>query len=501
MSDQPLRIVVASSEAVPFSKTGGLADVAPALCKALASNGHEVTLFLPYHRQTPSVLKGACPEIHKTGMTFNVPIAGRVVEGSLYWSTLPAGSEGDSKVRVLLIDQPDYFDRPGLYVSKDGDYADNCERFTFFSRAILEVCRQLVLRPDVIHANDWQTALIPALLEIERRDSPEFRHTGSVLTIHNLAFQGTFDPGCVPLTGLDWRYFNWQQMEAWGQLNLLKTGITFANRLTTVSPTYAKEIQTPEFGYGLEPALQHRSVDLSGILNGIDTDTWNPLTDEHLARNYDVDSVETNKPACKAFLQDRVGLPARHDAPLYSVISRMTDQKGFDLIASSADAMLQHDIQLVVLGTGEDRYESMFRELSQRYPDKVAATIGFDEAMAHQIEAGSDVFLMPSRFEPCGLNQMYSLAYGTIPLVRSVGGLEDSVVDSTTETIADGTATGVKFADYDASEFFRTFERSLALYHDGESRRRVIRSGMQRDSSWSRSARDYMSVYRHALQS
>jgi starch synthase len=491
-----LRIVVTSSEAVPFSKTGGLGDVAPALCKALAQSGHDVTLFVPYHRQTASVKNGDCPAIHDSGTRFSVPVGERMVEGAVYWSTLP-----NSSVRVLLIDQRDYFNRSNLYQHDGQDCADNCERFTFFSRAVLECCRRLVLRPDVIHVNDWQSALIPALLEIERRDCPAFQNTGSVLTIHNLAFQGIFDRASMPLTGLDWRYFNLQQMEAWGQLNLLKTGIAFANRLTTVSPTYANEIQTKDVGCGLDGALRTRAEHLTGILNGIDTDVWNPKTDQHLKVNYDVDSFATLKLECKASLQQRMGLPVRNDVPLFSVISRMTDQKGFDLIAASADEMLQHDIQLVVLGTGESRYESMFEELSAKYPDKVAAMIGFDEPLAHQIEAGSDVFLMPSRFEPCGLNQLYSLAYGTIPLVRSVGGLADSVVDSTPEAVANGDATGLAFAEYNGQEFFKTFKRSLNLYNDATTRGQIIRRGMQQDSSWASSAQKYVAVYQDAMTS
>lgn len=489
-----LRIVVTSSEAAPFSKSGGLADVTPALSKSLATLGHEVTMVIPYHQQAPEVRNGTCPPIHDTGITFSVPVGNRRITAAVHWSTLP-----DSRVRVLLIGQPYFFDRPGLYQSNGHDYEDNCERFCFFSRAVVECCRRLVLQPDVIHANDWQTALIPALLEVERRDDPVFANTGSVLTIHNLAFQGAFDHDSMPLTGLDWQYYNYRQMEARGGLNLLKSGIAFANKLTTVSPTYAAEIQTPDAGCGLDPALCFRSEDLSGILNGIDSETWNPATDSLIDSNYDASSVAVGKPKCKAFLQNRMGLPVRNDVPIFSVISRMTDQKGFDLIAASADKMLQNDIQLVVLGTGEARYESMFRDLMERYPEKVSAHIGFDESLAHQIEAGSDVFLMPSRFEPCGLNQMYSLAYGTIPLVRKVGGLADSVVDSTTQTLTDDSATGIVFTEYDQADYYAAFERALALYLDAAQRQQVVHRGMSNDSSWAGSSQKYVAVYRSAL--
>lgn len=491
-----LRVVVTASEAAPFSKSGGLADVTPALSKSLAAAGHEVTMVIPYHRQTPEVINKTCPAIHDIGVTFSVPVGKRTVAASLYWSSLP-----NSRVRVLLIGQPYFFDRPGLYQHNGQDYDDNCDRFCFFSRAVVECCRRMVLQPDVIHVNDWQTALIPALLEVEGRTDPQLVNTASVLTIHNLAFQGAFGQLSMPLTGLDWKYYNWQQLEAHGGINLLKAGIAFANKLTTVSPTYATEIQTAEAGCGLDPALRFRSSDLSGILNGIDSETWNPSIDPHIAANFDADSVNSGKPACKADLQKRMNLPEKEGVPLFSVISRMTDQKGFDLIAAKADEMLSNDIQLVVLGTGEARYEDLFRDLMAKYPDKVAAHIGFDESLAHQIEAGSDIFLMPSRFEPCGLNQMYSLAYGTIPLVRKVGGLADSVVDASAATLSDGTATGIVFDDYDATSFFDAFQRVLALYLNSAQRQQVVRKGMLRASSWTESASRYESVYRAAMTS
>lgn len=491
-STTPLRIVIASSEAVPWSKTGGLADVSTALAKALSIAGHEVTLIVPFHEQT-TFAQSHSEELHDTGISLKIPIASKTVTGKLWWTTLPG-----SAVRVVLVQQSDYFDRKGLYQDADGDYSDNCERFVFFSRAVIEASRCLVLRPDVIHANDWQTGLIPALLATEQRETPGFEKTGSVFTIHNMAFQGSFWHLDMPLTGMDWKYFNWTQMECHQRLNLLKTGIAFADQITTVSPTYAKEIQTPEVGCGLHSLLQHRSEQLTGILNGIDTETWNPQTDTHLAKNYGPDCFEEHKPACKAFLQGRLGLPQRADVPLFGMISRMTDQKGFDLIAETADAFLEEDVQIAVLGSGDSRYQSMFQNLSWRYPDKVAAFIGFDDPLAHQIEAGSDVYLMPSRFEPCGLNQMYSLAYGSIPLVRSVGGLADSVVDFNPRT--GDRATGVVFNNYDGRSFFNAVRRSVDLYHEPESRRQVVRSGMKRDSSWLRSAEQYLSVYRRSQE-
>jgi starch synthase len=399
---------------------------------------------------------------------------------------------------VLFVDQPDFFDRPALYGDNNGDYQDNCARFCFFSRAVMEACRTLVLRPDVIHANDWQTGLVPALLETEYRDQPGFENTGSVFTIHNLAYQGQFWHWDYPLTGLDWKYFNSEQMEHWGGLNLLKTGISFSDVITTVSPTYAYEITTPLGGMGLDGILARRSGDLVGILNGIDTDEWNPKTDSYLPANYDANTVFEIKPHCKAALQQELNLEVRPDVPLFGMVSRMADQKGFDLIATAADEMLKLDAQFCFLGSGDPRYESLVRHLANTYHGKVAATVGFDNGLAHRIEAGSDAFLMPSRFEPCGLNQMYSLAYGTAPVVRSVGGLKDTVVDASPKNLFLGTATGFRFEDYDAAGLLWAVRRTAEMYGKKNLWHQLVRSGMSQDFSWGKSAGRYVEVYERA---
>jgi starch synthase len=404
----------------------------------------------------------------------------------------------DASVRVVLIDQPEYFDRSGLYQDGGEDYRDNCERFVFFSRAIIEAARVLDLRPDVIHANDWQTGLLPALLAIECERESEFDRTASVFTVHNMAFQGTFWHWDMLLTGLDWKYFNWKQMEFFDHLNLLKTGIVFADMVTTVSPTYAREIQTPEFGCGLEGVLHSRRDDLAGILNGVDIDVWNPQTDRHLAANYSAETFEFGKAACKAQLQAQLHLPQRGDVPLLGMISRMTDQKGFGLLAQCAESLLRKDIQLCFLGTGEAKYENWAKELAAVHPSRVSATIGFDDALAHRIEAGCDMFLMPSLFEPCGLNQMYSLIYGTIPIVRAVGGLADTVVDATPENQANGTANGFRFDEADGPALSGAMHRALALYQNKAAWTRLVRAAMRQDWSWSRSAREYLRVYERA---
>jgi starch synthase len=490
-----MRIVIASSEAVPFAKTGGLADVATALATALTELGHSVWLVLPHYPQAMS--RNASSNgiaVEPTGVHIEVPIGARHVSGGVLRARLPG-----SAVTVLLIDQPGYYDRPGLYQSGGSDFRDNCERFVFLSRAVVALTQQLRLRPDVIHANDWQTGLIPALLAIEGRATNTLETVGSVFTIHNMAFQGLFWHWDMLLTGLDWKYFNWKQMEFYNQLNLLKTGLAFADIVTTVSPTYAREIQTSEFGYGLDSALRSRRDDLVGILNGVDTKIWSPQSDSALGASYSIADVEEGKRACKRALQSEFGLPTRDDVPLFAMVTRLTDQKGLDLVTQAAERLLSKDVQLCVLGSGEARYEAWLTELTQKLPQKVGVRIGFDEALSHRVEAGADLFLMPSRFEPCGLNQMYSLIYGTVPIVRAVGGLADSVVDASPQNLAHGTATGFSFTDYSAEALMQAIDRSLALFADKLEWMRLVRAGMNQDWSWRSSALQYVRVYERAV--
>ncbi|MFQ5730831.1 MAG: glycogen synthase GlgA [Planctomycetaceae bacterium] len=485
-----MRIVLASSEAVPFSKTGGLADVATALAKSLAERGHDVFLVVPNHHRHG---RAKTPPMEPTGKTVAVPVAAKTVTGAILQTRLPG-----SDVTFLLIDQPAYFDRPGLYQDDGADYPDNCERFSFFSRAVMEACRVLEIAPDVIHANDWQTGLVPALLNVEYSRQPAFAETAGVFTIHNMAFQGRFWHWDMLLTGLDWKYFNWKQMEYFGDLNLMKTGVVFADMVTTVSPTYATEIQTAEYGAGLDGVLRSRAADLVGILNGVDTDVWDPQTDAALPRNYAAETVTEGKSACKRDLQGDRNLEVRDDVPLFGMISRMTAQKGLDLISQCADRMLRQNVQLSFLGRGDGRYEQFLTDLSTRYPRQVSTTIGFDEELAHRIEAAADAYLMPSRFEPCGLNQMYSLRYGTVPIVRSVGGLADSVVDTNDETLAERRATGFRFDEYRSAAFSERFDRAVELYRDKNTWKQLAQTGMRQDLSWNRSAAEYETVYRRA---
>lgn len=488
-----MQIVVASSEAVPFSKTGGLADVASALPKALSQAGHDVSIFVPHYPQVHARNSDA-PELKDSGIALRVGVGHKMVDAKILKSQIPG-----TQVSVFLIDQPEYFNRPGLYVENDQDYRDNCERFVFFSRAVIEGIQRLRLFPDIIHANDWQTGLIPALVQAEMRSIAGYERQATVFTIHNMAFQGRFWHWDMNLTRLDWKYFNWKQMEFFGHLNLLKTGIAFADMITTVSPTYAREIQTPEYSYGLHGALTARKDDLIGILNGVDTEIWNPATDPFLTRNYTADTVAEGKAACKASLQQTLGLPVRPDVPLFGSVSRMTGQKGFSLIGQCADVLLDQDLQLVFLGSGDPRYESLLTQIAHDHPEKVSTTIGYSEELSHRVEAGCDVFLMPSEFEPCGLNQMYSLIYGTVPIVRAVGGLADSVVDASDINLSNQTANGFSFLDFRGDTLFWNICRARNLFADKQAWNRLQQTGMRRDWSWKRSATEYVQVYERAI--
>jgi starch synthase len=483
-----VKILMATSEAIPFAKTGGLADVCGTLPLELEKLGHEPVVILPAYRQ----IRNAGMPIEPTGIHFEIPIGRKTVSGSFLKSHLP-----NSSVPVYLVHQEQYYNRAELYQEGGQVYKDNCERFVFFSRAVLEAVRLLDLQVDVIHANDWQTGLLAAYLKIEYRGVPGYEHIGTLFTIHNMAYQGLFWHWDMLLTGLDWKYFNWQQMEFFGSLNLLKTGLIFADRLNTVSPRYAEEIQTAPLGCGLEGVLQNRRDVLSGIVNGVDYREWDPTHDGNLPANYSVERFDVGKAVCKAELQNQLGLPAAPNVPLVAFIGRLTEQKGVDLLAAAVrDWVQSHDVQWVILGTGEASYENQFAMLAQRFPQKVAARLEFSNRLAHRIEAGADMFVMPSRFEPCGLNQLYSLKYGTVPVVRATGGLVDTITDVNDKTLAAGTASGFTFGDYSALALTEALQRACNTYTQPEIWKRVIEAGMRQDWSWAHSAEHYVELYR-----
>lgn len=485
-----MRIMMVTSEAVPFAKTGGLADVATGLSNALADLGHDVTIVMPLYRQH-------IPEESRGELVGEVRVdfPGTSIDGKVYETSIPG-----STVKVLLIDRPNFFDRNGIYVENGHDYGDNAERFLFFSRAAIEVARSIFV-PDLIHANDWQTGIVPGLVLQDREDQARLAAVGTVFTIHNMAFHGQFPSLQMMNTGLHSRYFNWEQLEYFGNLNSLKGGITMADMVTTVSPTYAREICEPEFGYGLDPALESRGEDLVGILNGVDMSVWNPETDDKLTQCYTSSTYREGKAACKAALQQELGLPVKPDAMLFGLVSRLTDQKGLDLITQKATQILGANVQFAFLGTGDPHYEGVLRGLQSEFPDKVAAYIGFDDGLAHRIEAGSDSYLMPSRFEPCGLNQQYSLIYGTPPIVHKVGGLADSVIDAHRFSLDNGTGTGFVFDEYCPDMFLETVWRAVGMFlHHKDDWHRLVLNGMTRDSSWNRSAQEYVDVYQRAIE-
>ncbi len=519
-----LDIVFLSTEAVPFAKTGGLGDVCGALPATLASRGHNVCLIMPAFA---SIYASGIP-IRQTDLSFAVEIRGRIVGARLLTADLP-GVVADGQTRpgtasVYFIDQPQFYDRPGLYGDAGGDYSDNCERFAFFCRAALLAISRTQKHVDIVHCNDWQTGLVPAYMALGFESHPWMQHARSVFTIHNLAYQGQFWHWDFPLTGLDWQHFNPQELEFYGGINFLKAGIQFADRLTTVSPTYAEEIQTPLHGCGLDPLLRARSEVLFGITNGIDDTAWNPATDRFLqlaqngtaspptpdqesadrqpkplaVGNYDVATWQHGKAIQKRRLQEEFGLDLASDVPLIGLVGRLADQKGWDLIIEVLGRHLLENrpVQWAILGTGEKRYHVALAELAQQNPGQFGLRLAFSDALAHRIEAAADIFLMPSRYEPCGLNQLYSLRYGTVPVVTATGGLVDTVVDATPENLIKGVATGFHVSEFTADQLDQVLGEALRIrHHEKETWGKIVETGMRQDWSWRHVASQYEKLY------
>lgn len=461
-----MKVAFVASEVAPFSKTGGLADVTAALPPALGAWGVEVATISPLYRSVRRHPLEATP--HRV----RVPLGGSVVEARVFRSG-----------GVWFLEHDPFFDREGLYGTPNGDYADNAARFVFLSRGALELLK-LLGAPDVVHAHDWQAGLVP--LYLKTLYAADFPRTRSVLTIHNLAYQGLFPPSEYPITGLDWRHYTWKEIEFYGRVNFLKAGLVHADALTTVSPTYAREIQTPELGCGLDGVLRERSAALRGILNGVDYSEWDPSRDPHLPARYSPEDL-SGKALCKAALQRRFGLPPRPETPVAGIVSRLSDQKGIDLLLEAAEALAAEDLEIVLLGSGDRSYQEAVLRMADRYRNRISVQVAFDNALAHLVEAGSDFYLMPSRYEPCGLNQMYSLRYGTVPVVRATGGLADTVIDG---------VTGFTFGPYTAAAFLQAVRRALRAYGDRPAWRRMMVEGMKQDFSWAVSAARYRDLYR-----
>jgi len=476
---EPLNVIFASSEALPYVKTGGLADVGAALPTALRRKGVSVTCFLPLYGQ----IDQAKHFIKPVGKEISVPISDRHETAQLY----QAEYEG---VTSYFISHDHYFNRPGLYGTQAAPYQDNAERFIFFSRAVLEGAKILGLKPDVVHCNDWHTALIP--LYLKTAYAAGFPNTASLFTIHNLGYQGLFWHLDWHLLNLSWDYFNFRGLEFYGEINFLKGGLYYADLISTVSVKYTKEIQTPDFGHGLDGVLRDRTADLYGILNGLDTIEWNPGSDPHIAATYDITDL-SGKQACKAALQKEFELPVVKKTPLFAIITRLVEQKGLRLIAGVIEKLLQKSVQLIVLGTGEKEYETLLQGFATRYPDKMSVRITYDSNLSHRIEAGADIFLMPSRYEPCGLNQMMSLRYGTVPIVRATGGLDDTVKIFNQKT---GKGNGFKFKAYTESALLKQINKARALFEDKKTWRTLMKNGMAGDYSWDRSSKTYIKHYR-----
>ena len=482
-TERPRRsVLLIGSEAQPFSKTGGLADVLGALPPALQRLGWDAAVVLPRYR---GVSAGSLVE------TFPVTVGGYTRDAGFYEAPLDGA-------RAVLVDCPDLYDRAGLYTVDNADYPDNPRRFAFLVRAALEWAGRRGAGPSIVHAHDWQAGLAPVYLQSLYASHPVLGGTPTVLTIHNVAYQGSFESDWLPRLDLGWEQFAVDRLEFYGRISFLKGAINAAQVITTVSRRYAEEIQTPQFGFGFDGVLRGRAADLVGILNGIDTTAWDPATDPFLPAHFAIANLAGKRDAKRAVLQ-RYGLRIDDTLikrPLVGMVSRMVDQKGFDLIAAALDDLARMDISLVVLGTGDPRYQDMWPAFAARYPDRIGARIGFDESLAHLIEAGSDIFLMPSRFEPCGLNQMYSMRYGTVPVVHGVGGLADTVVD-----YAPGNkrSTGFVMAAYTPAALVEALNRALAVYADPRAWPTLQMAGMQQDFSWDRSAQEYVKIYERAI--
>jgi starch synthase len=488
-------VLFVSSEVYPYAKTGGLADVSSALPQQLREFNHDVRIVMPKY----GFIGEKKQKIHIVnrlqGMDFKIGEKEVVLHAKS-----SAILTNRTRVQVYLIESEEYFHRMGLYVDPAThlDYPDNDERFIAFAHSVFETCKRLLWKPDIIHCNDWQTGLIPAFLKTFYKDDPFFAGTKSVFTIHNLAYQGNFPASTFPKTGLPQEMFTPQGMEFHGQVSFLKAGLTYADAITTVSEKYAEEIRTKEYGCGLEALLTRRKRDLYGILNGIDLHVWNPERDSNIVKSYSAATIEV-KEESKKDLCSTMGLPYTEGTPLIGLIARLSDQKGLDLIADAMENIIKSGAQLVILGSGDKKYEEMFLKFSKKYPDQIAIHVGFHDNFAHKIEAGADMFIMPSAYEPCGLNQMYSMHYGTVPVVRATGGLADTVIDCE-EGTRKYPATGFVFEKYDAKAFWKALERAITLYRkDKTAWRQLQLAGMAKDFSWDRSALSYAELYEKVL--
>jgi starch synthase len=479
-----MHIVFAASECAPWAKTGGLADVVSALPKTLVKMGHKVHVYLPYYRQVAKAVPE--PPVVLPSVTIPFPSYNRFIR-------ILDGGAADG-VQIYFVDAPELFDRESLYSTPSGDYPDNAERFGAFCRAVIEATKVIGI-PDIYHVHDWQTAMLAVMLRSIYYFDPVLRHIPAVLTIHNAGYQGWFPPRTMETLLLPWDMFTFEKLEHYDKVNFLKGGIVYSDAITTVSRTYAQEIQTSEFGNGLEDTLRRRSGDLFGILNGADYTEWDPAIDPHIAAHYSAKKLDGKKECRRdllhAFRLEEIG----DETAIIGVVSRFAMQKGIDFIVDIIDRLLREDVVLVILGNGEEYYERLLTELAERYPEKIRVQVKFDNVIAHKIEAGADIFLMPSRYEPGGLNQIYSLKYGTIPVVRATGGLQDSIDEK-----PNGGGNGFKFEGYDPNALLDAIHRALAVFRDKKVWKEMMQRAMAQDFSWEKPAQEYVRVYERAVQ-
>ncbi len=483
-----MKIVFITPEVVPFSKTGGLADVSGALPIELAEAGNDVIVYSPLYKSVDTKKYNIVP-IKKS---IFVPISGKMESVDIYESL---NYKPNSRIRFIFLSCEKYFKRENLYGEGNKDYPDNHERFGLFSRSVFEVLKSLNFAPDIIHCNDWQTGIVPVYLKCIYSQDTFFSGTKSLITIHNMAYQGLFESYVMDTLMLPWSLFNYKELEYYGKVNFLKAGLIFSDAITTVSRKYAEEIRTKEYGCGLEGVLEERKNNLYGILNGVDYSIWDPSIDSLLPKKYSPNDL-SGKKECKKVLLKNMGIKSEEDIPLIGIISRLADQKGFDLLFELKDRLINIGANFVILGTGDKKYHEHFTDLKNRYPNKIGLLLGFDNTLAHLIEAGSDFFLMPSRYEPCGLNQMYSLRYGTFPIVRGVGGLDDTIIDLDTDRV---NGNGFKFYEYTSEELLKTIERALNFYKTEKNIEKDICRIMKLDFSWQVSAKKYIALYEKLL--
>lgn len=497
-----MKIALISSEAVPFSKTGGLADVAGTLFKVFAGMGLDTFLFLPLYESTFKQFHNSLADL---GLEIDIPI-GKEIKKCRVFSEKRSGSDTKKKGTVYFVANKEYFDRAELYGSAEGDYTDNDARFTFFCRSVLEICRSIDLRCDVLHCNDWQTGLIPFYIKTIYRNEPAFSNMRTVLTIHNMGYQGLFSPAALEVAGLGSEAFNPEGLEFYGKVNFLKAGLVSADILTTVSPTYAKEILSSEKGFGLEGVLRKRAAALFGVLNGIDTSEWDPASDSFLPYKYSKTNVG-GKAKCKQALISQCLFESEPETPLLCFIGRLSSQKGVDLIVDSVHELMNDGANLFILGKGDAHFQRLVATQARQYPGRIYFRIGFDVALSHLAYAGADIFLMPSLYEPCGLGQMIAMRYGTVPVAYSTGGLADTIVSANSQvdkyTFTDKYSTiketGFLFTDYTPTAFVAEVRKALYVYGRKDIWRQFIDSAMGKDFSWKRSADMYLELYRKPL--